>query len=74
MNPPEGIENRIGTVLACKDIPDCPICGGRSMWWCCWHSPRGNEYYICARCDAKLTDENAMEYIEKLEKLEAEKE
>ena len=65
------LDEKIGPEIACYDIPDCPICGGRSVWWCRWHSPRGNDYYICARCDAKLTDENVMEYIEKLEKLEA---
>ena len=67
------LDEKLGTVLACHDIPDCPICGGRSMWWCMWHTPRGNDYYICARCDATLTDENVMEYSEKLEALEAKK-
>lgn len=72
MNP-EVNESKTGVVLACYDIPDCPICGGRSVFWCLWHSPKGNDYYICSRCDAKLTDEDVMEHIRKLDEQEGKK-
>ena len=70
------IEERIvGVAMAFDEPMNCPVCGGRSIWWCSWYSPKGNEYLLCARCDAKAADEEYFKKIVKrLDELEAEKE
>lgn len=68
------LESKIGNFTVTGKAADCPICGGRTIWWCSWYSPAGNEYMICARCDAKAADDGFFKKVaERLTELDKQK-